>query len=78
MAKTMSTGPTEDVKITNGMMTITTSGTYSVDLVIVGDQFVESSETYTVEIVPANSLDNPGATQSFTVTDDDGKCMQMN
>ncbi len=63
---------TNDVIIANGEVTVSDAGDYSVELVVVGDNIVESDETFTVEIVVSNPLDTPGTTQTFTVSDDDG------
>ncbi len=54
------------------------SGSYSVDLVVIGDEFVEAVEAFTVEIVVSNPLDMPGTTQTFTVADDDGTYIWYN
>ncbi len=54
------------------MVIVSQNGSYSVDLVVVGDEFVEAIETFTVEIVVSNPLDMPGATQTLTVFNDDG------
>ncbi len=67
-----------DVIIANGMVNVSVSGNYSVDLVVVGDEFVEAVEAFTVEIVVSNPLDMPGTTQTFTVTDDDGTYIWYN
>ncbi len=63
---------TSDVKITNGEVTVSNAGDYYVELVVVGDKFVEGDETFTVEIAMSNPLDTPGPSQTFTVSDDDG------
>ncbi len=58
--------------IANGMVNVSQNGSYSVDLVVVGDEFVEGFESFTVQIVVSNSLDMPGPSQMFLVSDDDG------
>ncbi|XP_064388044.1 uncharacterized protein LOC135336225 isoform X3 [Halichondria panicea] len=64
---------TNDVIIANGEVTVSVAGDYYVELVVVGDEIVESDETFTVEIAVSNPLDTtPGPTQTFTVSDDDG------
>lgn len=69
----VATGQAEDdVRIENGMISLNESGTYYVDLVVVGDQLVENNEEFTVEIVPANSFAIAGDPQTFTIIDDDG------
>ncbi len=64
--------------ITNGEVTVSVAGDYSVNLVVVGDQFVEGSETFTVEIVVSNPLDISGPSQILTVSDDDGTYIWYN
>ena len=63
---------TNDVIIANGEVTVSDAGDYYVELVVIGDEIVESDETFTVEIAVSNPLDTPGPTQTFTVSDDDG------
>ncbi len=58
----------------NGVVTVSSNGTFRVELVVDGDNIIESPETYTVQISSDNTYDviEPPA-QNFTIIDQDGK-----
>ncbi len=58
----------------NGEVTVSSNGTFRVELVVTADNIIESLETYTVQITSDNAYDviEPPA-QNFTIIDQDGK-----
>ncbi len=58
----------------NGEVTVSSNGTFRVELVVTADNIIESLETYTVQITSDNAYDviEPPE-QNFTIIDQDGK-----
>lgn len=57
----------------NGVVTVDDNDTFVVTLMIVDDDIIENSETYTVQVSSDNPLDNTDSTQNFTIIDVDGE-----